>query len=658
MNRIRSAIPVVLMAGILAPFGAAAPPSQAARPAPARRGGPVRPHSVTAAAQAPPGPAITLTVDATEAPEKILRADLSLPVQPGPLTLYYPKWIPGLHEPAGPIANVAGLEFSAAGKRIPWRRDLRDVFTFHVVVPAGVTRLDVRFDYLEPTSFGGPAAGSATAKLLDLTWNQVLLYPAGSPSNRILYRPTLLLPEGWNFGTALPVASQQANRVTFQPVALNRLVDSPLIAGEYYRAYNVTPPGEPIHHELDLVADSPEALAVSPEVQKGMTNLVAQEIAAFGGPHYRDYHFLVTLSDLMAHFGIEHHESNDSRLPESTFLRPDAGREAGALLAHEFAHSWCGKFRRPADLSTADFERPMETDLLWVYEGLTTYMGNVLPVRAGLWTPENYHRYIAGMAASMGPGRPGRTWRPLLDTAVAVPGMFSFGGWPNWSRGSDYYQEGNLLWLEVAAIIHVQSHGQKSFDDFTREFFGGPNLGPQLKTYTFGDLVDALNRVVPYDWAAFFHARLDSTSPEAPLGGLTRGGWKVVYTSQPAGGGRGGAPAGQNSGYDYSIGLSLRPDGTIADSIYDGPAFRAGIRPGMKIVGVDGRVFTPTALADAVQATATGPKSIHLLVVNDGYYKTATIDYQGGPRYPHLERIAGTPDYLDEILKPLPVRSR
>ncbi len=655
MKRIRLAIPIVLLAGSLAPPGVAPAIAGAASAAPTRKAGLARSRLEPSAAQANLGPRITLTVDATEAPEKILRARMTLPVQPGPLTLYYPKWIPGLHEPAGPIANVAGLEFTADGKRIPWQRDLRDVFTFHIVVPPGATRLDVRFDYLEPTSFGGPAAGSVTAKLLDLTWNQVLLYPAGSPSSQILYRPTLVLPEGWQYGTALPVESHQANRVTFKEVALNRLVDSPLIAGEYYRAYNVTPPGEPIRHELDLVADSPEALAVSPEVQKEMTNLVAQEVAAFGGPHYRDYHFLVTLSDLMGHFGIEHHESDDSRLPERTFLMPDAGREGGALLAHEFAHSWCGKFRRPADLSTPDFETPMETDLLWVYEGLTTYMGNMLPVRAGLWTPEDYHRYIAGMAASMGPGRPGRTWRPLLDTAVAVPGMFSFGGWPNWSRGSDYYEEGNLLWLEVAAIIHDQSHGQKSFDDFTREFFGGPNHGPQLKTYTFDDVVNALNRVVPYDWAAFLHERLDSTSAEAPLGGLTRGGWKVVYTSQPAGGARRGAPGGQND--DLSIGLSLRPDGTVADSIYDGPAFRAGIRPGMKVVGVDGRVFTPIALADAIQATSAGPKSIHLLVVNDGYYKTSTIDYQGGPRYPHLERIAGAPDYLDEILQPLPIRN-
>ena len=594
------------------------------------------------------GTAITLTVDATHAPERILRARMTMAVKPGSLTLYYPKWIPGLHEPAGPIANVAGLEFFADGKRIPWQRDLLDVFTFHVDVPAGATQLEVRFDYLEPNAFGGPAAGSATDKLLDLTWNQVLLYPAGEPSKRLFYRPTLLLPEGWKFGTALPVAAQEGDRVTFREVALNRLVDSPLIAGEYYRAYNLTPPGEPIHHEIDLVADEPEALDISPAVQKGLTNLVAQEIALFGGPHYRDYHFLVTLSDLMIHFGIEHHESDDSRLPLNTFLMPNAGREAGGLLAHEFAHSWCGKFRRPADLSTPDFETPMKTDLLWVYEGLTTYWGNVLPVRSGLWTTQDYHNYIAAMAASMGPARPGRTWRPLLDTAIAVPGMFSFGGWPNWSRGSDYYQEGNLLWLEVDANIRQRTGGRKSLDDFCREFFGGPNLGPQLKTYTFQDIVNALNRVVPYPWARFLHDRLDSTSAQAPVGGLTRSGWKLVFTSQPT------SNQGSSSAADdeYSIGLSLRPDGGVADSIYDGPAFRAGISPGMKVVGVNGQIFSPEIMKEAIEATANGAKTIDLVVENDGYLKTCVIDYTGGLRYPHLVRIPGTPDYLDEILKP------
>ncbi len=594
-------------------------------------------------------PAIRLTVDARQAPLKILHSHMEMPVASGPLTLYYPKWVPGLHEPAGPIANVTGLTFTANGKTIPWRRDLRDVFTFHLDVPQGVTQLEVAFDYLEPSGFGGPAAGSATDKLLVLNWNQVVLYPAGTPAAQIFFKPTLLLPSGWKFGTALPTANFSGAEISFQPAALDRFVDSTLIAGEYYRAIDLTPPGEPIHHEIDLVADSEAALAMSPEVQRGLTNVVAEAGKLFGARHYREYHFLLTLSDHMPHFGIEHHESNDSRLPERVFLSPSAAREVGGLLAHEYAHSWSGKFRRPQDLSTPDLQTPMETDLLWVYEGNTSYLGDLLATRSGLWKPEDYREAIAGIAANLGPGRPGRTWRPLLDTAVAIPGMFGGGGWSNWRRGSDYYEEGELVWLEVADIIHDQSHGQKSFEDFFHLFYGGPNNGPEIKTYTFDQLVQTLNQVVAYDWANFFRTRLNSNSPDAPAGGIEASGWKLSYDDKPSSprGSRGGP------GAAYSIGLSLGADGTVQDSIYNGPAFKAGITSGMKVIGINGRVFTPDLLSDALKASLNNSQAIQFLVVVDDYYKTCTVDYHGGERYPHLVRDTAKPDYLDDLLKPL-----
>ena len=489
-----------------------------------------------APALAQAGPTIQLTVDAAQAPERIIRTHMVIPVKPGPLTLYYPKWIPGEHQPDGPIANVAGLKFSADGKTIPWTRDLLDVYTFHLDVPEGVSELDVNFQYLEPSGMGGhyTAGVSATDKLVDVSWNQNLLYLAGIRAQEQTFHATLVLPDGWKFGTALPVENQSGDRTTFKPVELNRLVDSPVIAGKYFRAINLTPPGEPIHHEIDLVADSAEALDMSPATQKGLTNLVAETGKLFGARHYRDYHFLLTLSDYVAHFGLEHHESDDSRLPERALLGPNASIQVGSLLSHEFIHSWNGKFRRPADLSTPYYEVPEKTDMLWVYEGLTDFLGNVMATRSGLWTDADYHNYLAGIAASLGPGRPGRTWRPLLDTAAAVPGMFGFGGWMNWRRGTDYYQEGDLLWLQVATIIDQQSHGKKSFDDFCKLFYGGPNDGPQLKPYTFDQLVEALNQVVPYDWAKFLHERLDSTSAEAPLGGVEASGWKVIYNDKPA----------------------------------------------------------------------------------------------------------------------------
>ena len=592
--------------------------------------------------------AISLTVDASQAPLKIIRAHIVMPVKAGPLTLYYPKWIPGEHAPDGPIANLTGLKFSADGKTIPWDRDLLDVFTFHVDVPTGAEHLDISFDYLEPAGTGAYTAGaSATDKLVVLSWNQFVLYPAGTFVERLSYETKLILPQGWKFGTPLEIANQSGNQVSFKPVPLNRLVDSPVVAGEYYRVLDITPPGEPIHHEIDIVADSEAALNMSPEVQQGMVNLVAESGKLFGTRHYRDYHFLLTLSDHVAHFGLEHHESNDSRLPERVLLGPDAGYSVGGLLAHEFVHSWNGKFRRPADLSTPYYEVPMKTDLLWVYEGLTDYLGPMLAARSGLWTPAQYHEVIAGISASLGPGRPGRTWRPLLDTAVAEPGLGFARGWFNWRRGTDYYDEGDLIWLEVATIINRESHGQKSIDDFCHLFHGGTNDGPQLKTYTFEELLSALNSIAPYDWAGYFHEKLTSTSPDAPVGGIENGGWKVVYTDQPSKlpGRRGGA------GDAYSIGLQVGDDGQVSDSIVGSPAYKAGITSGMKVAAVNGRVYTQELLEDAIKDSKDAANPIVLLVIVDDYYKTAAIDYHGGQRYPHLVRDETKPDYLDDLIK-------
>ena len=591
---------------------------------------------------------ISLTVDASQAPLKIIRAHIVMPVKAGPLTLYYPKWIPGEHAPDGPIANLTGLKFSADGKTIPWDRDLLDVFTFHVDVPTGAEHLDISFDYLEPAGSGAYTAGaSATDKLVVLSWNQFVLYPAGTFVERLSYETKLILPQGWKFGTPLEIANQSGNQVSFKPVPLNRLVDSPVVAGEYYRVLDITPPGEPIHHEIDIVADSEAALNMSPEVQQGMVNLVAESGKLFGTRHYRDYHFLLTLSDHVAHFGLEHHESNDSRLPERVLLGPDAGYSVGGLLAHEFVHSWNGKFRRPADLSTPYYEVPMKTDLLWVYEGLTDYLGPMLAARSGLWTPAQYHEVIAGISASLGPGRPGRTWRPLLDTAVAEPGLGFARGWFNWRRGTDYYDEGDLIWLEVATIINRESHGQKSIDDFCHLFHGGTNDGPQLKTYTFEELLSALNSIAPYDWAGYFHEKLTSTSPDAPVGGIENGGWKVVYTDQPSKlpGRRGGA------GDAYSIGLQVGDDGQVSDSIVGSPAYKAGITSGMKVAAVNGRVYTQELLEDAIKDSKDAANPIVLLVIVDDYYKTAAIDYHGGQRYPHLVRDETKPDYLDDLIK-------
>jgi predicted metalloprotease with PDZ domain len=590
---------------------------------------------------------ISLTVDATQAPIKLVHSHIVMPVKPGPLTLYYPKWIPGEHGPNGPVASLSGLKFSANGKAIPWQRDLLDLFTFHVEVPQGADHLNIDFDYIEPTASGAFTGGaSATAKLDVISWNQNVLYPAGTPADQLTYEAKLILPDGWKFGTALPIANQSGNQATFKPVSLELLVDSPVISGEYYRAIDITPPGEPIHHEIDLAADSEAALAMPPEIKTGLINLVAESGKLFGARHYRDYHFLLTLSDHVAHFGLEHHESNDSRLPERVMLEPTGAFSVGGLLSHEFVHSWNGKFRRPADLTTPDYEVPMKTDLLWVYEGLTDYFGPMLAARSGLWTQEQYHDVLASISAALGPGRPGRTWRPLLDTAVGQ--LRSGRGWLNWQRGSDYYDEGDLIWLEVATIINRQSHGQKTIDDFAHLFHGGANNGPEIKTYTFEEVVSALNSIAPYDWAGYFREKLTSTSPDAPVGGIENGGWKVVYSEKPSKvpGRRGGA------GDAYSIGLQVGEDGTVTDSIVGGLAFKAGITSGMKVVAVNGRVYTHDLLNDAIKASKDSKNPIVLLVIADEYYKSCSIDYHGGERYPHLQRDDSKPDYLDDLIKP------
>jgi predicted metalloprotease with PDZ domain len=585
--------------------------------------------------------AIPLIVDATGTQQKLLHVHEVIPVSAGKLTLYYPKWIPGEHGPNGPISSLTGLKFAGAGKTIPWVRDTLDVFTFHLDIPAGVRSLDANFDIIEPQGY------SATDKLMVLEWNTVVLYPAGTTAQQQMYEATLKLPEGWKFGTSLPIEKQTGNQIAFKTISLDMLVDSPVIAGQYYRMIDITPAGEPIHHELDMVADSEAALNMSADNQKQMVNLVAESGKLFGARHYRDYHFLLTLSDHVAHFGLEHYESNDSRLGERVLLGPGAGISLGGLLAHEFAHSWNGKYRRPASLTVPYYEQQMETDLLWGYEGLTDYLGPLLAARSGLWTKEQYQDHMASIAGALGPGRPGRTWRPLLDTAIGEPGVTGRGGWLTWRRGTDYYDEGDLLWLEVATIIHRESKGAKSIDDFCNSFHGNTNNGPEVKTYTFDQLMSALNAVAPYDWAGFIKKRLESTAADAPVGGIENGGWKVVMNEKPPRSQeRRGGP-----GYTYSLGLQLGADGTVSDAIAGGPAFQAGIAPGMKVIGVNSRVYTTDVLADALKAAKESNEPIALMVVSDEYIHTFNVNYRGGPQYPHLVRVEDKPDYLDELIK-------
>lgn len=596
---------------------------------------------------------ITLSLDASEAPRKILHAHMVIPATAGALTLVYPKWLPGEHGPTGPITDLAGLRLSASGRTIPWRRDLIDMYAFHCEVPPGASAVEVDLDFLLPASTTGFTSGaSSSAQLAVINWNQVLLYPQGSTSDALTYNVSLRLPAGWKFGTALQVARESRDAVNFKPVSLTTLVDSPLIAGAYFRRIELSPGDSPPHY-IDMVADSSAALEMSPELIADYKQLVAETWALFGARHYTQYRFLYTLSDHVTSFGLEHHESSDNRVPERTLLDESQHIVWAGLLPHEFVHSWNGKYRRPADLVTSDFHQPMRTDLLWVYEGLTEYLGDVLAARSGLLTTEVSREFLAAIAAGLD-YRAGRTWRPLVDTATSAQLLYEAApSWTSWRRGVDFYNEGVLIWLEADVIIRQQTNGRSSLNDFCRRFHGGQSGPPVVNPYTLDDVLRTLNEVAPSDWRAFFDARVYKITPRAPLAGIEGSGWRLVYTDTPNIYVQAQEQTDENVQLNYSIGLTVDSEGAITDVIPGQAADKAGVGPGMKLIAVNGRRWSPDVLRQAVRATKTSSEALELLVENGEFYKTYRLNYRGGERYPHLERVSERPDLLTEILKPI-----
>ncbi len=598
------------------------------------------------------GPTVTLSVDASEAPRKIFHAQLRIPAKPGTLTLYYPKWIPGEHGPTGQITDLTGLKFTASGKTLKWRRDLQDGFAFHVEVPAGENEVVANLDYASPPSYepGYSAGMAATEKLYIVNWNTLLLYPAGYGSDQLTYSASLRLPAGWKIGTSLHVSNREGSDIHFAPVSLTMLVDGPVLAGEYLKVVPLSKENPPA--ELDVAADSPAALDAPEEVWEHYRNLVKQAGILFGARHYTDYHFLLTLSDHVAHFGLEHHESDDSRADERSLIEEDGRKLTAGLLPHEYVHSWNGKYRRPADLATPDFEQPMQTDLLWVYEGLTSYLGDMLAARSGERTPASARDVLAQTAADLD-HRSGRLWRNLQDTADGVPDMqMAPHAWEDYRRSPlDYYDEDVLNWLWVDVIIRQQSEGAKSLDDFCKLFYGGPSGPPTVKTYTFDDVLSALNQVVPYDWRGFWTERLSNHGPGAPLGGIEGSGWKLMYDEYASELDRAQDRDGKAINAHYSVGLVAGSDGEIRDTVEGMVAAKAGIGPGMKIVAVNGRRFSPDAWHDAIHAAKTSPSPIELIVENTDYFRVVKLDYHGGEKYPHLVRDESKPDLLTEIYR-------
>ncbi|MGA8940183.1 MAG: M61 family peptidase [Acidobacteriaceae bacterium] len=599
---------------------------------------------------------IRITADLTEAPRKLYHAEIDLPVKPGPATFITPEWIPGNHRPTGPVADITGVVFTANGKPLYWRRDDQNLYEFHVTVPEGVTTLHAHLDCI--------VTHRVSDKIAVLEWEKLMLYPANIPVADIAIQPSVTVPAGWGLGTALtPTSAYDPNAkvggtTQFEPTTVEQLEDSPVIAGEYFHEFALAPEISPKHF-IDVVSDEPDDSNLRPQVLDEISNLVREASAAYDSHHYHVYHFLLTLSDIAGGEGLEHGQSSDNGTGEKAFATQASQLGDADLLSHEFTHSWNGKYRRPWNLYQPDFATMQQGSLLWVYEGMTQYMGNVLAARSGLKSQAAYRDMLAISAAQLD-YKSGRIWRPTEDTAISASVLRSDGpAWSNWRRGQDYYQEGELFWLDTDTKIRELTNDKKSLTDFFHLFLAkGGNTGPLIVPYHREELIRDLNEVAPYDWATFMHDRIDLINPHADFDGITRGGYKIVYEDHPSpslkalqrsGGRRGGA----GPYVWYSLGLQLGADGTIHDVRWGGPADKAKLAPGQKLIAVNGMVFSTEALHQAIVAAQTSKEPIHFLMQSEQYITPVSIDYHDGERYPAMVRVEGTKDYLDEITSPL-----
>ncbi|MBX9900300.1 MAG: peptidase M61 [Burkholderiaceae bacterium] len=606
---------------------------------------------------------IQLNVDLRDAPRHIFRVKEILPVKEGKLKLSFPKWIPGEHGPTGPVDGVTGLKLSVSGNRVAWRRDLEDTHSILLDVPEGARDLQLEFEFLSPVAGGNFGAGvSATPRLMMLEWNQVVFYPNGFQGDQITLSPSIKLPKDWQFATALEMQSSDKNGIQFKAVSLNDLVDSPLAAGRYNKKIDLAPnASKPVF--LNLFSDREENLSVSDAQIKHHKNLVMQARALFGAEHYDSYQFLLLLSKETNHFGLEHHQSSDNRANADFFTSPTAYMAEPTLLPHEYVHSWNGKFRRPIGLATGNFSSPMKADLLWIYEGLTNYLGEVLTARAGMWSPDQYRERLAITAADMD-HRPGRGWRPLQDTADHAQILYNAPqAWANYRRSVDFYPEGSLVWLDIDTQIRASTEGKKSLDDFIRIFFADDinfsRTSHDVKPYLLEEVIETLNKVVIYDWTSFIQTRLTATSERAPLDGISRGGWRLIYDATPSEMVKADLKESKLLNLMYSLGFIATNEGDhehepgeVVDVLWNSPAFEAGLTPGMKILAIDGEIFDPETINFILKRAQQNKQPIELLVKNLSYFSTLKIQYTDGPKYPRLVRVENSADWITPIATP------
>jgi len=592
---------------------------------------------------------LKIDVDATDLAHRVFRVHETIPVAAGPLTLLYPQWIPGNHSPTGPIDKFAGLTVKAGGKTLPWTRDQYNVYAFHVDVPQGAHEVEVDFQFLSPqdTREGRVVM---TPEMLDLQWNTVTMYPAGYYARQIQTEPSVKLPAGWQFGSALEVASHDGDTVHFKSINYDDLVDSPIYAGKYFKRVDLDPgAATPVH--MDLVADDPKFLEIKDDQLKAHRALVQQMYKLYGAHHYNHYDFLFSLSDKMSGNGLEHHRSSEDGTPTGYFTEYEKSWVMRDLLSHEFNHSWDGKYRRGADLATPNFNVAMGDSLLWVYEGQTQFWGQMMAARSGLWSDQQLREILAAVAATYDKGRPGlASWRNVQDT-TNDPTIAQRRPLPyrNYQASEDYYSAGEMIWLDVDGKLRELSGNKKSIDDFAKAFFGVNPGAWDVDTYTFDDVVKTLNDIAPYDWKSYLRTRLDGHGPL--IGGIASHGWKLVYNDKPSDAIKAGESFRHTCDLTYSLGVSIGKEGAINDVLWDGPAFNAGISPGMTIVAINGRSYDPDTIKEAVTAAKNSSQPIELLVKNFDEYKTVRIDYHGGLKYPHLERDTSKPDTLSQLIK-------
>ncbi len=606
---------------------------------------------LTAKAAPAPVTSLTLKLDASYVGQKELHVEVELPAAPGPLTLLYPKWIPGEHSPTGPLANLVDLHFLANGQELAWQRDPVEMYAVHLEVPAGVRQLSVRANFLYTAEGGNFTSGpGATGSLAVINWNAVALYPQGPAADAVMVTPMLRLPPGWSHATSLESLGEEGGWLRFAPVSLTTLIDSPVLAGAHFVDLDVGSHGGVPHH-LAIAADRAADLAGAEELKAPMSRLAEEALALFGARHYGSYHWLLALSDHVQHFGLEHHQSSDNRREEETLVEETSRRSLPSLLAHEFVHSWNGKYRRPEPLLSPSYLEPMRGELLWVYEGLTQHLGWLLPTRAGMWTADYYREQVAASAAGLD-AEDGRGWRPLDDTAVAAQVLYSS---PRDGhirrRGTDFYEESTFLWLDVDTLLRERSGGKVTLDDFCHRFHGGANSEAAVKPYLRQQVIDTLNALVPYDWTAFFAERVDRVALRLNLAGVERAGWRLVFSNKPNQAMADNEARRKNHDWRFSLGFSINEQGEVEEVLGRSPAGRAGMVTGAKLLGVGGHVYSPRAVEAALAEAQAAGQAIEVISALGDAVVRYVLNYQEGPRYPHLERIEGRPDVLADILR-------